>query len=797
MSAQATTSVNSASALSSASTVTVDATRTRTADAAVTSSASLAATVFRTQDNQAALTATATLTIVAGQEQEAEAAFSSAIALSATAVKTANGSASELSEFTQVTEAARTRSTAVSVTANANLSATAVKINPGSAALASTATVTIEAVKTTAGVVSASSQFQQSTVANRTANALTEFNSIATQLTVAFQNASGTVLLESTASLSAIIGAIKQGVPERAITGIRFNDDAATELGDSFIKIAHYNPPPGGPSLSDRYAVSFWAYSPEGTVLTHHPTGNNSNGYMKFTEGSFELRSPHPSNDYRTATWTGLTTTGWHHYIVYQEPISGAVNPVIKLYQDGVLKSDPTIFTFSDGVEPPVPPSDDLLAVYFEQQFNYLHWAIGAEVNLWRDSINEITNAARTIQPMQGILSQFVSYWTTVPDFTDSAIRQKLYNAGYVDLGNSGTLSGLAQPNIYLRLQNYRDVGQLGSLDLYANAGSNGIPPAPRIEWREISQFGYNPTWDNQDWILTSLHEGEVQDNFGNGFLVIADLECSVSGVFLFELPISAEFTTTILGQRVRTADAALVCTSTLSAQAQAELSFASTLNAQATLGSVNVDRFRATAAALTASSAITVEQGFLQVAAATLTSTATLTCEPTEIEAIQGAAALTTTASLAADVNNIIFMQATASAAFAVTSEATLIPPVRADAILTAAFSLVINAGGVYGNISLVASAGTLAADVSVIRGASAQLTATATQTTQPNKRTGIAPTTLQVAGFVLTAGDIINFEPSLTYYVPQETRTLFVLPESREYIIEQETRQLILLEG
>jgi hypothetical protein len=173
------------------------------------------------------------------------------------------------------------------------------------------------------------------------------------------------------------------------------------------------------------------------------------------------------------------------------------------------------------------------------------------------------------------------------------------------------------------------------------------------------------------------------------------------------------------------------------------------------------------------------------------------LTCEPTEIEAIQGAAALTTTASLAADVNNIIFMQATASAAFAVTSEATLIPPVRADAILTAAFSLVINAGGVYGNISLVASAGTLAADVSVIRGASAQLTATATQTTQPNKRTGIAPTTLQVAGFVLTAGDIINFEPSLTYYVPQETRTLFVLPESREYIIEQETRQLILLEG
>jgi hypothetical protein len=58
-------------------------------------------------------------------------------------------------------------------------------------------------------------------------------------------------------------------------------------------------------------------------------------------------------------------------------------------------------------------------------------------------------------------------------------------------------------------------------------------------------------------------------------------------------------------------------------------------------------------------------------------------------------------------------------------------------------------------------------------------------------------AAATLQSQGFQLTAGDIINFEPSLTYTIPEETRVLLVRMESREYIIEQETRQLILLEG
>jgi hypothetical protein len=529
-------------------------------------------------------------------------------------------------------------------------------------------------------------------------------------------------------------------------------------------------------------------------VLTHNPTTYQAtSGYMAFDNGSFELRSPSPNNDYRSATWTGLTTLGWHHYLIYQQYDSGS-DPEVKLYQDGVLKSSPTIFSYDDGTSPS-PPTNDLLAVWYDPRFLFtqMHWVIGAQVQHWDDPTQANTpitaNGAYQIDPMQGVLSQFVSYWTSVPAFTDTATRQQLYNNGYVDLGNMGTSSGLARPNIYLRLQNYRDVDQLGSL---------AFTPQNSVEWREITNLDYSPPGQSTvHYLLTGIHEGTTADNFGNGFLAIADLECAVSGVFLFELPISAEFATAILGQRVRTADAALVSHLTITAQAQVQASLAATLNAQSTLGSVNVDRFRAGAATLAATASITVEQGFLRVAAALLTASATLACEPTEIEAIQGAAALISTATLAADVNNIIFMQATLSSESTVTAEATLIPPVRADASLTAEFSLVITAGGVYGGISLEASAGTLTVSISATRGAGSTIAATATQLVQPTKRTGIPLTNLSVQGFTLTAGDIINFEPSLTYVIPEESRELMILGESREYIIEQETRLLTLLEG
>jgi hypothetical protein len=51
-----------------------------------------------------------------------------------------------------------------------------------------------------------------------------------------------------------------------------------------------------------------------------------------------------------------------------------------------------------------------------------------------------------------------------------------------------------------------------------------------------------------------------------------------------------------------------------------------------------------------------------------------------------------------------------------------------------------------------------------------------------------------LESQGFVLTAGRVLQLDPYLTYVVAQETRYYTVAPESREFIINQETRTLKL---
>jgi hypothetical protein len=55
-------------------------------------------------------------------------------------------------------------------------------------------------------------------------------------------------------------------------------------------------------------------------------------------------------------------------------------------------------------------------------------------------------------------------------------------------------------------------------------------------------------------------------------------------------------------------------------------------------------------------------------------------------------------------------------------------------------------------------------------------------------------AQANLQVTGFVLTAGDVINFDPFLTLKIKQETRGLIIDPENRVISIEQETRLNII---
>lgn len=742
---------------------------------------------------------------IGGKLQTATASIESAFTVSASVIKTARAETALTSAFTSATTSQKTARSSVALTNIANLSAQAARTRLLTASASAAVSVSAVAQKTTQTSATLSSQLEFTASAQRSRSTSATLDSAATQTSNTQKTASAIASwtsafaptitarvsvdpgsdLEAQFTVSALIGVIKQADPAAPISGVRFNNNTTTGVGDTFIKIAHYNSPPGGPSLSNEYAVAFWAYSPIGVVFTHHPTGTYANGHMKFTSSSFQLRSPHPSQDYRTATWSNLNTAGWHHYIVYQDYSSP--DPLVKLYVDGVLQSEPTIFTYDDGNTPPSPPTDDLLAVWYETNTQYLHWVIGAEMTSWRDSINQDTNLALSIEPMQGGLSQFVSYWTTVPDFTDSATRQKLYNLGPVELGEQGTSSGLARPNIYLRLSNYQDLVQRGSLNLYAAPGPNNQPPAPRIQWREITDLDYNPDWDNNNWVLTDIHTADVQDGQGEGFL--AGFTFSVDTVTVLETQSNLASTATltaVIGLR-SSGVVSMVCASTLTASAIKTVGAASAISATATQTAVN-QRVRYAGADLTSSATLSAVAYKVQPAAATLTFTATQTATGYRIQRATASlqAQSTFTATIDDRTRDAIVLEAGVS---------TLSITYTRLRIAASSLSSTASIGLEYLVVKAVGSAMTSTATISanavkviVSQGTlSAQFTIASTVF-----RAIIAQAHLQVTGFVLTQGDILNFDPCREISVDQETRTRRILPESRLLIVEPATRHL-----
>jgi hypothetical protein len=97
---------------------------------------------------------------------------------------------------------------------------------------------------------------------------------------------------------------------------------------------------------------------------------------------------------------------------------------------------------------------------------------------------------------------------------------------------------------------------------------------------------------------------------------------------------------------------------------------------------------------------------------------------------------------------------------------------------------------------IALQAGTFTLTCANQVLRLAQATLISTAATTFIITKVVRITAD-LSALNFQLTAGDVINLDPALTYVIPQETREYPILPENRLYEIEGESRELIILKG
>jgi hypothetical protein len=128
--------------------------------------------------------------------------------------------------------------------------------------------------------------------------------------------------------------------------------------------------------------------------------------------------------------------------------------------------------------------------------------------------------------------------------------------------------------------------------------------------------------------------------------------------------------------------------------------------------------------------------------------------------------------------------------------ADITVIPPIRVEADLTVTATLSAIIGEIEQFAVLVASTGTMTTNAVKTTGAVQNISSEFTQTANATKFTGIVA---NWSAFYsnLTAGDVINLDPALTYQIPQETREYQILPESRLYVLQGESRELIILKG
>ncbi len=656
-----------------------------------------------------------------------------------------------------------------------------------------------EAVKTVDVISSESSEFTQTTSAVKTAvftvNNMVLFGSaIDADLT-----ARPFVYLESTTALSAIIGSIKEFTAEQPVTGVRFDDgNGETNVGDTFLLVRHNAAPLPPQPTEDEFLIAFWAHEPKGTVIHTFPeflSQSQQMGYVRFSEslGSRTLTFRGISDsgtggqiDYKDITWS-TPADGWNHYLLYQESNAGSTLSTtnLKLYINGVLQSTPSITAFADGQN--TNSALDLIGLYGAQA-SYgtdLRWFIGAQANYYADTNSELSISADTITDIySGGVSQIVVYWgNSTPDATDSLVRSRLYDQGYVDLGPQGTLSGLSRPPLFFDLIDHTK---------YTNQGLWPYSPQGDVLWRQISSTTYDPIWANTNWTLTQSYTATDTDDYDLGWLANTELTASFVGVFLFVWNVESEFTQSVTATRVLAGAAALSSTATQTTLVNGVFGGSSDLTAAVSL-SATIAKTTGYASSLAANAEISAVSGLFELGQADLTDDFDLVCDFDAVPPTRAEAALS--AEFTIDINASSFTDATVLhlGEFTQVCDATLIPPIRTEADLTVTASLTATIGSIEQFASLVQSTGTVTASASITRGFQADLDSEFTKAVT-GQRVRFGEISISALHATVTAGDVINLDPFLTLTITEETRVLSVKSESRLLIIDEETRSLII---
>ena len=153
----------------------------------------------------------------------------------------------------------------------------------------------------------------------------------------------------------------------------------------------------------------------------------------------------------------------------------------------------------------------------------------------------------------------------------------------------------------------------------------------------------------------------------------------------------------------------------------------------------------------------------------------------------VSGISTASSSAALSAEVEKVITGSSTANVISTLTLDIAKITGISCSLSSTAT----ITAQGIRNRAAVapLTATASLSAQAQRIKEASAGLTSQFTGLFVFGKIVRITAN-LSAQGFQITAGDVINLDPALTYVVPPETRSLMIRPEDREYSVSGETR-------
>ena len=436
------------------------------------------------------------------------------------------------------------------------------------------------------------------------------------------------------------------------------------------------------------------------------------------------------------ATWTSVApnNTDWHHYL-FRSVNTNNNQPVNnwQLWVDGVYQGVSTSFQ-SAGDQP-------WAGKYGSEPtgFTYLGGLVLGQSLLFADDGTGPSNA-----PLNGAFAQPWMGRVTDAQFDPN----KFWNNGAIDLGATGQSTSLPTPIFYNRL----------------------TAPYTGVTWTNSG----GPLAATQPLTLPS-----VQARFtlaGNAVSVIEDAASLQSNVSV-----------AVIGTRVLVLAATLAAASTQSGTAVKTARVSETLTSTATL-TASAEKLRGVSAGLTttatfSATAFKVKQ-FECAIAANATVSATATRRRNITQALSVNAVLTAT--IDDRTRDAIALQA---GAFSLNIVYTRVKfgagAITATATATTAATAIKRA------VSTQTSQFTQAAAADVVKIVIANF-ASQFSITSIVFRAIIGQAALSANGFVLTQGDILNFDPCREIKVDPETRAAKILPESRLLIVESETRTL-----